>query len=145
VGEAAGHDMLDKNKAEKIVKFNRAGRIRRFYIFVCSYVDCLERIKVRSDGLKTASGMCLVHSHVKRPFEGIYNKLLRDWRKPDIDLTYEQFLNFTKIGNCHYCGDKITRVPYSTVKGRFKSSAYFLDKKNPAGSYSKLNCVVCCT
>ncbi len=138
--------MLDKKKAIKAIKQNRAGAGPRYtYIFVCSYPECTETIRIRQDALKTATGKCQSHSHVKKPFESIYNGLFHDWRKPIVELTYEQFLKFTKIKMCHYCGAKVHRQEFATVKGEYKSSAYFLDKKDPKKPYSIRNCVVCCT
>jgi hypothetical protein len=138
--------MLDKKKSIKTIKQDRPGYGPRYtYVFVCSYPKCAEFINVRQDALKKASGKCLSHSHVKRPFEGIYNRLFDDRRKPVIELTYEQFLKFTKITLCHYCGAKINRQEFATIKGEYKSSAYFLDRKDSKKPYCVRNCVVCCT
>jgi hypothetical protein len=138
--------MLDKSEAIKITKQDRPDSGPRYtYIFRCSYRGCEEIVSVRSDALKNSSGKCKTHSHTKRPFESIYNRLFHDWRKPIIELTYEQFLKFTKINMCHYCGVKISRQPFPTVKGKYGSSAYFLDRKDPRKPYCVRNCVVCCT
>ena len=118
---------------------------RYSYLFKCSYEGCTETIRVRGDSLKSASGMCIVHSHVKRPFESVYQRLHTDRRRIQVDLTYEQFLEFTKTKACVYCGDFIAWVPFATVKGKFLSFAYYLDRKDHADSYSEKNCVVCCT
>ena len=138
--------MLDKIKAVRIIKTERDHACPRLsYVFLCSYSGCANFTTVRQDALKTSSGKCRVHSHVKRPYESIYRRLFNDWRKPIVDLTYEQFLSFVKIKNCCYCGDHINRVPFATVKGKFSSAAYFLDRKDAKKPYSTQNCVVCCT
>ena len=43
--------------------------------------------------------------HFKYPYKKIYNKVLKcaKDKKLDVDLTYEEFVDFTKIKNCHYC------------------------------------------
>ena len=137
---------LDKNNVIDTIIQNRPKHGPRYtYIFKCCYLNCKTHIKVRSDALKTHSGKCSTHSHVKREFESIYNSFKWGWRGIKCSLTYEQFLEFTKIKNCHYCYSVINWIPYSVVNGRYKSRAYYLDRKNNNGAYSKENCVVCCT
>lgn len=137
--------MIDISKAVRIDIENRekAGP-RKTYVLICNYKGCFLDIRVRHDAIKTHSGFCKSHSHVKRPFESIYNSLFHDWRKTKVELTYEEFLDFMKIDKCEYCRTHIKRNPFGTVNGVFKSRAHTLDKKDPNGSYSKNNCVVCC-
>jgi hypothetical protein len=119
-------------------------RIRKKHVVFCSYDGCSKKMLVRSDGMKLHSGLCKVHSHVKRPFESIYNRLFNDWRKTPVELSYEEFVELMKVNECHYCQKPIARIPFATVEGKFLSTAYCLDKKNPKGPYSKANCVTCC-
>jgi hypothetical protein len=138
--------MLNRNKAiSKEVQYRKNCGPRYTYIFKCSYLGCNENIRVRSDALKTASGKCKTHSHTKKAFEGLYNRIRSDWRGLPCPLTYKQFLEFTKIDKCHYCLSSINWIPYSTVSGKHISSAYYLDRKNNDLGHSKRNCVVCCT
>jgi hypothetical protein len=123
----------------------KSGGPRKVYLFKCVVEECGEIVKIRSAHLHTASGLCMTHSHTKRPFESLYNGLFHDHRGVDVGLTYRQFLEFTKITECHYCGDVIPWRPYGTVKGSYKSRAYFLDRKDHNDGYNKSNCVVCCT
>lgn len=58
-------------------------------------------------------------------------------RKQECLLTFEQFLTFTKVDQCHYC-----HAPVRWVK--FERKAYNLDRKNSDKGYSIENCVVCC-
>lgn len=120
---------------------------RKTYIFKCSKDECNRETKVRSDDLNRHSSLCKWHSKCKRPFESIFNGILQDvrWRHIPVDLTYEEFLEFTKIPNCHYCMATINWQPYGTVEGQYTSRAYFLDRKDNAFGYSKDNCVVCCS
>lgn len=87
-------------------------------------------------------GSCV---HQKRPFESIYQGLFKDHRRTKVDLSYEEYLAFTRVPECHYCGGSIPWQPFGTVNGEFKSRAYFLDRKDCSGPYSASNCVVCCT
>jgi len=78
-----------------------------------------------------------------RPFEHIYNALVHRTRKKIrvVDLSFEEFLEFTKINECHYCGVPITWMPYSN---RQTYGRYYLDRKNNDLEYVKNNLVVCC-
>lgn len=136
--------MMDKAKALEVrTEMRKGAGPRHTYIFECQ--ECPTKINVRSDALKTHSGKCPVHSHRKRPFESIYNQLLTDHRKIEVLLTYEEFLEFTRTANCHYCGSRIPWSPYGQCDGEYETRAYFLDRKINSGPYSKENCVVCCT
>jgi len=73
-----------------------------------------------------------------RPFEYLYNKLL--FTKHEVELTYKQFLEFTEIETCHYCGSRLKWVPFNS----HNSQAVNLDRKNSKLAYSESNCVVCC-
>ena len=118
---------------------------RKIHTMKCGHEGCENNLSVRSDALKTYSGLCRSHSHTKRPFESIYNGLFNDHRKLEVLLTYEEFLEFTQKTECHYCFGLINWEPYGTVNGKFRSRAYYLDRKNLSVGYSKENCVVCCT
>ena len=81
-----------------------------------------------------------------RPYESSYNLLVIDnnkrKNKHPIELTYEEFLTFTKIKFCHYCGDAIKWQDYR--KGGEGNTGYNLDRMDPTLGYTKSNCVVCC-
>jgi len=139
--------MIDKNKAILIEKQPRkSGGPRTVYVFKCEFPKCENILKRRSADLKKDESqlLCLSHSHRKRPFESIYNGLFNDERGIKVELTYEEFLEFTKVKNCQYCDAKIPWRPYATINGKYLSSAYYLDRKDSMGPYSKENCVVCC-
>lgn len=110
---------------------------RQYAVRKCSYEGCDNYLRIRRDNLKTHSGMCMSHARAKRLFESAYNRLFYNRRKIPVKLTYKQFLEFTKIKNCVYCGSEIIR--HAT-----KSHASFLDRKDSSGPYIKSNCVVCC-
>ncbi len=79
-----------------------------------------------------------------RPFESLYNHLKNSrarYAEIPVHLTYEEFLEFTNIRECHYCGDPVYWTEYN-LNG--KSCATNLDRKDNNLGYSKSNCVVCC-
>lgn len=132
--------MVHKENAIRRLKQIRPKHGPRYtYVFKCLNHTCDKEINVRNDALKTHSGYCLSHSHIKKPYESLYNTLKNDWRKIENTLTYGEFVEFTKITNCNYCKIDINWNPYS------KSRAYYLDRKDNNKGYFKENCVVCCT
>jgi len=76
-----------------------------------------------------------------RPYESTYNTLryVNEGRY-SVDLSYEQFLSFVSIKNCHYCGRDIVWREHIS-----KSHGYNLDRKDNNKCYSVENCVVCCS
>ena len=85
-----------------------------------------------------------------RPFENAYNRLplAASNRKLELTLTYEEYLEFTKISSCHYCGEIISWQSYAGKgdDGVDRTSIpYYLDRKDNNLGYTKENCVVCCT
>jgi len=79
-----------------------------------------------------------------RPFESGLNLLIRQAtkRKYAVNLTYDEYLEFTKIKNCHYCNNYIDWAPFNMIKN--KACGHHLDRKDDSLGYSKENCVVCC-
>lgn len=136
--------MLDKKLSiRKETEIRKSSGPRYTYIFNCP--TCTNTFRARSDALKTHSSKCGSCAHQKLPFESIYNSIKNDHRKIKVDLTYEEYIEFTKISECHYCLEVIPWSPYGTINGKFTSRAYFLDRKDNNSGYSKSNCVVCCT
>lgn len=81
-----------------------------------------------------------------RPYESLYKLLLADNDqrkiKYPVNLTYEEFVTFTKTQECHYCGDTI--IWYKHRNNTDLTSGYNLDRKDSTKGYSVDNCVVCC-
>lgn len=82
--------------------------------------------------------------------KGIHEKRYHDFTN-DI-MTYEDFLTFTNISQCHYCGEPVIwsehtlyKEPYTRGKVRNIDRRYNLDRKNNSIGYTKENCVVCCS
>lgn len=86
------------------------------------------------------------------PYFWLYTILKRNAFRNNrpIILTFEEFLEFVKITQCHYC-EKIISWPtkaFTRISNRqYKrnSTAYYLDRKNSDIGYTKENCVVCCS
>jgi hypothetical protein len=80
----------------------------------------------------------------KRPYEAHYNRFYRRAVKHYtnvVPITYEEFLEFVKIKNCHYCGDPVLWHEYTRS---CDANGCNLDRKDNDKGYTKENCVVCC-
>jgi hypothetical protein len=78
-----------------------------------------------------------------RPFEATFKYLVRaaTRRRIPCALTYEEFLEFTTVLSCYYCGDTIQWTRFNAQAG---NQRYNLDRRDNELPYSKDNCVVCC-
>lgn len=124
----------------------RNGKLRsqKVYIYSCS---CGAEIRSQQSHIKRHSGKCVKCAQFNEPFMAMYNELIKSCQRRIIDITisYEDFLKFTKIENCHYCVTDIVWHPHTKnnnieIKG---SRSYKLDRMNNDG-YHIDNCVVCC-
>lgn len=136
--------VIFKENAIKIEKIPRKiGGPRYIHIFNCP--TCPNQFRVRTDSLKKHSGKCSSCSHKKLPYKSIFNTFKNQRRKLDNSITYKQFLLFTEIDFCHYCNTHIDWIPYPTINGKYKSSAYNLDRIDNDKGYHFDNCVVSCS
>jgi hypothetical protein len=114
------------------------------YIFKC--VSCENEVRTRKNYAKKHTGTCsscmalqLLPSALKarrlRPFEATYNIMVSRYK--DLTISYEEFLEFTKITSCTYCGVTINWKPYS-------SQNMNLDRMINELGHTKGNLVVCC-
>jgi hypothetical protein len=78
-----------------------------------------------------------------RPYETVYRRFLTvaHGSGKDVNLSFEEFLQFVQDKNCHYCGDEVVWNAFTLNR---KSNPYNLDRKDNSLGYSKENCVVCC-
>lgn len=78
-----------------------------------------------------------------RPYEMIFNILTSQAKRRGIpvQLSYEEFVEFTSIVECVYCKTPVSWLKHHT-KGCEKRTN--LDRKNNTLGYSRENCVVCC-
>lgn len=138
--------VLKKENAIKIEIVKATKCSYRLYYFNCS--SCYNEIKTRATYLKTHSGLCISCSakitiktaQIKnrlRPYEAKYNILKQ--KCPETDLTYDDYLEFTKIPNCHYCEKTMNWEPYQT-----NNMGFWLDRMDNNIGHLKGNLVVCC-
>lgn len=120
------------------------------YVFLCSN-GCGREIRRRPDRLKIGSpGYCHTCGNERnwskkcKPFESLYHRVKRaaESRNLFFQLTLEEFVSFTSIKSCEYCGDLVTWIPRKSFRGGSHPSN--LDRKDNKLGYSKENCVVCC-
>jgi hypothetical protein len=93
--------------------------------------------------LSLAKQGCFNFHKYKRPFEWAYNNLqsASKYRNLKCILSYEDFLKFVNITNCHYCDQPIDWHKHRKIG---QSTAYNIDRKNNNIGYVYDNCVVCC-
>jgi hypothetical protein len=102
--------------------------------------ETIHRSRIQSK----SCGSC-VKTNKLRPFESLYRHFIRQAaeNKRETDIFFEDFLKFTEIKTCYYCGGPIRWVEYC---GRGPGSQKFnLDRKDNSVGYLKSNVVVCCT
>ena len=77
------------------------------------------------------------------PYHNVFNHLRKGARERNIevDLSFDDFLTFTRHTNCHYCDDILE---WSEYGGPLKYIGHNLDRKDNAKGYSVANCVPCC-
>jgi hypothetical protein len=82
-----------------------------------------------------------------RPYESIYNKMVRSakHRKIEVTLTYEEFALWPlSNARCHYSDRPIDWASSTTyANGILVSQAYNIDRLNPEKGYTLENCVPC--
>lgn len=108
---------------------------------LCKCVCGTERYVLRStlrNGQSVSCG-CFKPQRL-RPYEAVYNLLLRSTHH-EVHLSFEEFLTFAKDNKCHYCGDEVSWVKFTSTG---VCPPYNLDRKDNAQGYTKENCVVCC-
>lgn len=113
-----------------------------YYIFKC--LKCSKKLKIRKSHIPYSTGCCKKHAQQKKPFEATFGSLKRKSKERGIifNLTYTQFLEFTRSKTCHYCGDKLEWDAYNE-HGKTNPRTN-LDRIDNDGPYSKDNCVSCC-
>jgi hypothetical protein len=100
--------------------------------------------RTRSCGCELRKKMLAFNHDARlRPYEGLYNLFVRAAIIVDkgLSITYDDFFEFTKTPNCHYCSTPIKWIGEYSAKG----TRYNLDRKDSHQGYTKENCVVCCT
>lgn len=123
------------------------------YSYIC--VSCNE-VKFTSSKRSYICRPCLARRNLKRaseaaakartlkPYEALYRVLLRNAKiaKHKVDLTYQDFVQFTKVKNCYYCDSELIWNKKSSKNS--KGMVTNLDRKDATLGYSLQNCVPCC-
>ncbi len=111
--------------------------------------DCGEIGLVTSGALRygesKSCGCYAVETRKLRPYEAFYNKTkyrISIQTKWTLDMTFEEFLTFVSIKDCHYCGAAVVWQEYAPA-GK-SQLGYNLDRKDNHKGYQVDNCVVCC-
>lgn len=115
------------------------------FIFVCQ--NCPAEIKSKPYYLVKHSGLCRSCCVKKAPFEHLFNKFKNSAKSEShqVDLTFEDFLEFTKKTECHYCNVELKWTPYVYKDSKYQTGAYLLDRKDNLLGYSKENAIECCS
>lgn len=134
---------MNLNK-ENAIREELSGQNKTLLIFECAKKECTNELRVPPSKIKQYTGYCNHCLRRKRPFGVAYNRLLSNCSIKKITnlLSYEDFLEFTKIKNCTYCNSAIRWIEFTNAENG--SVSYNLDRKNSDIGYSKDNCVVCC-
>lgn len=114
------------------------GDLIKVYVFNC--LDCEKEIRVQKSALKKRTGKCV--RCVKRnypPFFSLFNQFKFHAKRAghDVLISFEDFLEFTKVETCRYCGKEIQWQSYGP-------GPYNLDRKDSCRGYEKENISICC-
>jgi HNH endonuclease len=125
----------------KVIKQAKSKGWKRRWLCMCS---CGKTRTISTEhlnsGKRTGCNACN-NGNLKRPFEGRYKSLCALAKgRCSVDLTYEEYLSFTKHKYCHYCG-----IPLSWKSHGYSGDGHHLDRKDNSVGYTKSNCVVCCS
>jgi hypothetical protein len=107
--------------------------------------DCgTERVSEASMLRRGKSTSCRSCKNHIRPYEALYNVMVGSAKKRNIplSLTYLQFVDFTAIAECLYCGEPVNWSRHNVCRN---GQNYNLDRKDNSLGYHKDNLVVCCT
>jgi hypothetical protein len=107
-------------------------------------LQCLTQDVNRGRGCKLCCHKGARPYRKKRPFETNYNSLVQRAKHPVL-ITYDQFVEFTREKECHYCGTDIPWMEYRTRTPGNSGSASYLDRQDSRLPYQLGNIVVCCT
>jgi hypothetical protein len=88
---------------------------------------------------------CTSCSHKNRPYEFLLTTLRHKAKKRNVpcNITYQEFVRFTDIKSCSYCGCDIEWQPHARNR-RENHYNYYLDRIDSNRGYSVKNCCVCC-
>ena len=104
--------------------------------------ECGTESLLYATNLKVDTTSCGCKSRL-RPYESSYNTFIRNAKRRELetDLTFEQYLDFIKEKQCHYCGAELF-WPERNARGKLQGSN--LDRKDNTKGYLHTNVVPCC-
>lgn len=134
--------LKEENAIRTEYHFTKSGRKLLVYIYNCK--DCGKEIRPRQQQLKNCTGKCQSCCHKIEKFKVRFNFLKERCKQGNIkrSLSFNDYLEFTKINNCYYCN---IEIDWTTKTHSYGGKAYYLDRKNSNIGYTKENCVVCCS
>ena len=148
VGKRVGRLVVIKRAGTRRDKSGRA-----FSVWLCK-CDCGNEKEVQRSSLtrgSTKSCGCWLNEiqqfgSLIKPYQALYNKLMstmarRKRKFTEPAMMYEEFLEFTKTSECHYCAATIKWSAHAIIRN---GSGYNLDRKDNEIGYTKDNCVACC-
>lgn len=105
----------------------------------CGIIKAIDGVSLRA-GRSQSCGQCPCRL---RPYEALYNIFTSRATNKTNTVTYDDFVTYTNISDCHYCGGSVSWAMYSL--GDIPTGhRYNLDRKNNTLGYHKDNLVVCC-
>ena len=140
--------MLDRNNALDYRIYGKGTRSYKQWCFRC--VTCNNEIWVRTSKLKNHQGQCAdcgLGSRTLRPYESTHTAILSRCKckgYTDTPMTYEEFLEFVKVKNCHYCNHEIKWSEKRGSSSEKREFAVNLDRLDSNKGYCVGNVVVCC-
>lgn len=151
-GDLTGQVFFRVTALERVIPACRGkdGRRRSYYRCLC---ECGTEWIVQGHSLvsgNTKSCGCLRADDLRvqkqrRPFGWLYNSVKRiaKYRGLIFEISYEDFLYFSSIKDCHYCGKKLLWCAHSKNKSN-EGYGHNLDRKDSSLGYTKDNIAVCC-
>jgi hypothetical protein len=139
---------IDESRIIRIERVMTAQGFKNVKVLRCE--DCENEVRVWPGQNRVATGKCKICANVdnyttrKKPYEYLYNVLVGNAKSRNIplELSLEEFCEFTSIQNCTYCDDIVKWSPHYSNKSL--STAYNLDRRDSNLGYTMNNCVVCC-
>jgi hypothetical protein len=113
------------------------------------YSQKLLRGKVKSCGcLKKEKAAAGISPRKKRPYEHLYNKLVKRAKERGYTVNYSYYSYLQLVHRnkwCHYCHKKLQfSIVSSSGDRRLKNQGYQVDRKDSSRGYEEGNCVACC-
>ena len=96
----------------------------------------------QSEETKNRLRVSAVKQFKLRPYESAFNTFLTNAKRRELEtnITFEDFLKFTEIKECVYCGASVEWPDYNVRKHQ----GHNLDRKDSTKGYLLNNVVVCC-